>query len=676
MKIEKKTICPLDCPDSCGMIATVEDGRVTSLRGDPDHPFTRGVICRKMRAYPERVYAAERILYPMARVGAKGAARFERISWDQAWDRLCSRLGEIIDSHGGTSILPYCYAGNMGHVSRFAGFPLFHRIGTSRLEQTICSATAAAGWRTICGDVGGTPPERVEEADLIVIWGLNAAVSNLHFWGLVQRARKRGARLVVIDPYKNATARSADLHIWVKPGGDTALALGVLKLLTEQNRIDERFINECSSGFDQLKAYLENTAFESFAQHSNVSRQTMAELADMLADTNRAFVRIGVGLTRNSRGASAVRAIGSLAAASGCFNGEPGQGVLLFAGAFSGDSSILKLPELGSGETRAINMIHLGEALNSLEPPIKAILVYNSNPFSVAPDGSMVRKGLLREDLFTVVHEQVMTPTARYADLLLPATTFLENRDLYTAYGHFYFGVTEPVIEPVGESISNFDLFQQLAKKMGYHDPAFSESAEERLKNYFNSIPERPEKIDFERYTAGTFLLSEKSSSEGCAFDGEQRVFRFVDTADPGTLSHPVLSGGIEFDSPDLTARFPLRLITPPNDKLLNSTFGERYVGETGPVLIHPDDAASRHIIDGAIVRLHNLRGTIRRRARISADTQPGLVVAEGIYWPAEDGEGGINDLTSQQCSDLGGGAIFHESRVDISADEGVKGTS
>ncbi|MEJ2056744.1 MAG: molybdopterin dinucleotide binding domain-containing protein, partial [Desulfofustis sp.] len=363
--------------------------------------------------------------------------------------------------------------------------------------------------------------------------------------------------------------------------------------------------------------------------------------------------------------------IGSLAAACGCFNGGTGRGTLLFTGAFSGDSSRLKMEELSSAETRSINMIQLGQALNSLKPPIRAILVYNSNPFSVAPDGSMVRKGLEREDLFSVVHEQVMTPTARYADLLLPATTFLENRDVHTAYGHFYLGVTEPVISPVGESISNFDLFQQLAQRLGYRDQAFFQPLEERIRSYFESIPERPDGIDFDRYEPGTYLLSQKSHFDGCPFDGKQRVFRFIDANAPGVACHPVLPGGIEFDNPDLKSRFPFRLITPPNDKLLNSTFGERHRGDPGPVLIHPADAAPRGIEEGSPVRLHNLRGSARRRARISRDTQPGLVVAEGIYWPAEDGAGagGINDVTSQQCSDIGGGAIFHEARVDIGLD-------
>lgn len=669
MKIYKRTICPLDCPDSCGLIATVTDGKIVALAGDPDHPYTRGVICRKMKYYPERVYSTDRILHPLIRIGAKGEAKFKQISWSQAWDYLTARLAKVIDTHGGEAVLPYCYAGNMGMISRFAGFPLFHKIGASRLEQTICSTTARGAWRMICGEIGGTPPQRAHEADLIVIWGMNVKVSNLHFWPFVAAARKRGAKLVVIDPYRNDTARSADEHIWVRPGGDTALALGVLKQLLARGTVDDQFISTCSTGFEELRNYLQQTELEQFEAQSSVSRDTMDRLAAMFSRTPKTFIRIGVGLTRNSRGGAAIRAIGSLAAACGFFNGEPGQGVLLFTGAFSGDSEKLKMAELGGRSARVINMIHLGQALNSLAPPVKAILVYNSNPFSVAPDGSMVRQGLAREDLFTVVHEQVMTPTARYADLVLPATTFVENKDLYTAYGHFHLGVVEPVIEPQGEAISNFELFQTLAARLGYGDAAFSQSLEERLQSYFDTIAELPQGLTYDAYHAGTYISSRKEGESGCPFDGQDHPFRFASDL-PGDQKLPVLTPAAEFDNPDLKARFPLRLITPPNDKLLNSTFGERYPGNPGTVLIHPDDAATASIEDGASLRLYNHRGSLTRRACVSTDTQPGLVVAEGIYWPAADADGGINDLTSQQCSDVGGGAIFHESLVAVEAAE------
>lgn len=669
MKIHKKTTCPLDCPDTCGMIATVEDGRVTELRGDPDHPYTRGVICRKMRRYPERVYGQERLLYPQIRIGDKGVGAFKRISWNQAWDYLAQRLTKIIDVYGGESVLPFCYAGNMGMVSRAAGFPLLHRIGASAIKQTICSATANSGWKTICGSVGGTPPEYAADADLIVVWGMNIKVSNMHFWPYIAQARKRGAKLLVIDPYRTDTAQSADEHVWVKPGGDTALALGILKHLVETDRVDHRFIKEKSTGFDELAGYLKRTPIEDFERQSGVDRETMNSLAGTLIETPKTFVRIGVGLTRNSRGASAIRAIGSLAASCGFFNGDHGQGVLLFTRGFSGDDARLNMPELQQHPSRTINMIHLGEALNNVSPPVKALIVYNANPLSVAPDASMVRKGLAREDLFTVVHEQVMTPTARYADLLLPATTFLENRDIYGAYGHYYMDITNPVIEPVGEAISNFDFFQTLAGKMGFTDEAFSQSLDDRLESYLQTVAEITDKPDLAEYGENGPMRSVKADIEGCRFNGSDAVFRFTVDGDPDIPRHPCLSDAVEFDHPDLNARYPYRLITPPNDKLLNSTFGERYIDDGGTVLIHPDDAQNEGIGDGSIVQLYNSRGSLKRKAAVTTDTQPGLFVAEGIYWPKSDGDGGVNDLTSQHCSDMGGGAMFHESLVAVNND-------
>lgn len=668
MKIYKKTICPLDCPDSCGLLAGVENNRVVDLKGDPDHPYTRGVICRKMKRYPARVHSPDRVLYPQIRVGKKGAGSFERISWDQAWDCLTKKLSETIDEHGGEAVLPYCYAGNMGQISRFSGFPLFHKIGTSRLEQTICSATARGGWKKICGDVGGSPPERAAEADLIVAWGINIKVSNLHFWPYVTEARKRGAKFVVIDPYRNDTARSADEHVKLKPGGDSALALGILKLLIEKDQVDDRFIEDDSVGFDELAAYVRRTPIQEFEQQSGIAQNDIARLAELIGRHPKTFIRIGVGLSRNSRGGMAVRAIGSLAAACGLFNGEPGRGVLLFSGAFSGDSNRLTMPELAEHPTRTINMIHLGEALNNLAPPIKMLMVYNSNPLSVAPDGSMVRQGLCRDDLFTVVHEQVMTPTARYADLLLPATTFLENRDLYTGYGHFFLGVADRVIEPLGEAISNFDLFQILAQKMGLSDEAFHQSLDQRLQGYFETINEIPDDYDLGSYQDGTYIESKKAGETGSAFASNGKRFRFVSEDDGALPRYPQLVSSCEFDNPDLMSRFPFRLITPPNDKLLNSTFGEFYPQDCGSVLIHPEDSEIKQIRDGAEVTIYNLRGRVTRKAAVTADTQPGVLVAEGIFWPVADDEGGINDLTSQQCSDIGGGAIFHESLVDIVA--------
>jgi anaerobic selenocysteine-containing dehydrogenase len=668
MKIVKKTVCPLDCPDSCGMLATVERNRVISLAGDPEHPYTRGFICRKMRRYPERLFADGRLLYPQLRIGKKGEGRFARISWDEAWERLVDALRTIVAKHGAEAIMPFCYAGNMGMVNRFAGFPFFHKLGATRIEQTICSVTAAAGWKLGCGPVGGTPPEEAAEASLIVAWGINIRVTNVHFWADVARARKAGAKLLVIDPYCNETARCADQYLPVKPGGDAALALGVLRVLQDNNRLDHRFIDEQTAGFKQLAAYLQSVPFAHFEQQSGLSRSAMENVAAQLGEHSRTFIRIGVGLTRNSRGGMAVRAITALAAALGLYDGRPGRGALLFSGAFGGDLDKLRCPELVDNEPRTVNMIHLGQVLTSADPPIRGLFVYNANPISVAPDGVMVRKGLARQDLFTVVHEQVMTPTARFADLLLPATTFLENRDLYRSYGHFYLGLADRVVEPAGETISNFDLFQILARKMGYDDAPFHQGLDDRLRSYLATVGEVEPGVSAVDLPGGSYARSVYGKRDGWSSKRVGRWFRFVNEQDPTLSVHACLGEGREFDDPDLLCRFPLQLITPPNEYMLNSTFGERYRRESGTVLIHPLDAGKRGIVDGAPVVLYNFRGRIERRAVISTDTQPGLVVAEGLFWPVSGHGAGINDLISQHCSDIGGGALFHESRVQAEA--------
>ncbi|MBE0583157.1 MAG: molybdopterin-dependent oxidoreductase, partial [Desulfofustis sp.] len=506
MQTTKKTICPLDCPDSCGLLATVEDGRVVSLAGDPEHPYTNGFICRKMRSYPERLYCPDRILYPQIRIGAKGKGRFKRISWDEAWDHIIPKMQAILEEYGGDAVLPFSYAGNMGAVNRFAGFPLFHRMGAIQPRQTICSAAARGGWKMVCGEAGGSPPSVAADSDLIIAWGINIRVSNVHFWRYIQEARNAGARLLVIDPYENDTARLADTYMQVQPGGDPALALGVLKTLVDNDWLDHDFLARDTEGFEQLATYLRQTDMSRFEQQSGVQRGDMEKLASLLKEHPKTFIRIGVGLTRNSRGGMAIRAIASLAAARGLFDGGTGRGVLLFSGAFTGDSTKLTFDELSLRPGRVVNMIHLGQALTTTAPSVKALIVYNANPVSVVPDGTAVRDGLCRADLFTIVHEQVMSPTARFADILLPATTFLENRDLYSAYGHFYLGVADRAIEPYGEAMSNFDFFQGFAEKMGYTDPPFRQSLEQRIRSYLSSISGAIEGFSAESYQDGSYV--------------------------------------------------------------------------------------------------------------------------------------------------------------------------
>ena len=663
---QKKTVCPLDCPDSCGMIATLEGGRIVSLQGDRQHPYTNGFICRKMRRYHEKVYAPDRLLYPQIRTGKKGEGKFARISWDEAWEILVNRLCPIVEQYGGEAVLPYSYAGNMGTINRFAGHPFFHRLGALRLDETICFAAAGAAWGWHCGKTPGSPPELAAEADLIVAWGINIKVSNVHFWQYVTAARQRGGKLLVIDPYMNSTGRSADYYMSVRPGGDTALALGVTKSLVEQNLCDRAKLEQQTEGFERLEEYLLKTPWPVFAEQSGLSPEAIGNLARLLHDHPQTFCRIGVGLTRNSRGGMAVRAILSLAAVLGLFEGGPGRGVLLSAGAFRGNRDKLRFPELSAKAAPMVNMIQLGEALTVRQPQIKALFVYNANPLSAAPDTGMVRRGLLREDLFTVVHEQVLSPTACYADLLLPATTFLENKDLYTSYGQFYLGLAEPVISPLAETISNFDLFQNLAGKMGYADAPFKQTIEERITGYLLDMEGLPAESAAQIPVPGEWQRSTLAESTGSLFRQGGGCFVFARDDDPLTPPYACLSEPGEFADPDLNSRYPFELLTPPHADLLNSTFGERYTGTPGEVLIHPEDAARAHIGDGEIVILENFRGRAQRVARITSATRKGLLVAEGLYWPVD--ESGINDLTSQKLSDMGGGATFHESRVALRA--------
>ncbi|MGL1930901.1 MAG: molybdopterin-dependent oxidoreductase [Desulfotalea sp.] len=668
---KEKTICPLDCPDTCGIIASIENGKIVSLTGDKEHPYTNGFICRKMRAYPDRYYSSERILYPQVRVGKKGEGKFRQVSWDEALELCAKHLLKVKEEFGGEAILPYSYAGNMGAVNRFAGFPLFNKLGASKLEQTICSAASGAGWKKQCGDLPGCPPENAADAQLIIVWGINVKVSNVHFWQYITTAKKNGARIVVIDPYRNQTAKSADDYIQVKVGGDSALALGILKILLESNSLDHDFIKDYTTGFADLKSYVGKRELSDFAIDSGVSETSIRTLAELMANNPKTFIRIGIGISRNSRGSMSIRAITSLSAALGLFAGGTGRGVLLCTSAFKGDSEILTRDSLRSQPARSINMIHLGYALTGLEKPVKALIVYNSNPATVNPDGSSVRFGLEREDLFTIVHEQVMTPTAKYADILLPATTFLENMDVYTGYGHFYMGVARPVIKPAGETKSNFDFFQALALQCGFDDDAFHETCEGRIEDYLSSMDGIPKNISVNEIMNGRLVHSNKSRSAGDVISGSESKFRFsVIDGSPDPVTACILEGG-ESVNPDLRARFPLQLITPPHPNLLNSTFGDKYEGEFGSVLIHPEDATRFNVKNGALVILANNRGRSKRVAQVSDDTQLGVLVAEGLFWTVEGNNseietGGINDLTSQKITDMGSGATFHESLVTI----------
>lgn len=663
---KKKTICPLDCPDSCGLIASVENGKVIKIEGDPDHGNTKGFICAKMRSYHQRIESPNRILQPLLRTGSKGSGEFKAISWDEAWTILVDKLNEVKKEHGAESILRFYYAGNMGHIHRSAGNPFFNKLGATRFLETICSSTAKAGWRAHMGSCPGTEPEKAADASLILAWGINVKATNIHFWPIIQKARRKGGKLVVIDPYKNPTAKVADYYFPVKPGGDSALALGALKVIVENNQQNESFISAKTKGFAELAEYLAQASWKEIEKDSGIDKDSIEDLANLLIENPKTFIRIGIGLSRNTRGAMSVRAITCLGLALGLMSPEKGKGILLSSSGFSGSSNKVDYDSLREKESRVINMVQLSDAMTSLDPKIHLLFSYNCNPLSVVPEASLLRKGLERDDLFTVVHEQLMTPTARYAELILPATTAFENRDVYVAYGHFYMGTSEPVIPPKGEAIDNFTLFQTLASKMGFDDAPFKQTLEERIQDYLSDMAGIPDGIDRKSLKAGDYAKS--TLADFNKVEKNFLPFRFVsNNLEPGQPPIPSLGLLKEFDDEELALHFPLKLITPPNSKLLNSTFGDRYLDTPGDLLIHPDDASTRKINQGDRVLVFNRRGSVIRNAKITDDTQQGLVVAEGIYWESPNSKTqGINDLTSQRTADLGGGGTFHESRVEV----------
>src|SRR6059058_5231045 len=471
------SVCPHDCPSCCSLVVTVSDGRLTSVTGNPDHPFTRGVICGKVREYAERVHSPLRVLTPLRRAGVKGEGRFEPISWDDALAEIARRWRAIAAEHGGEAILPFSYAGSMGQVQFFAGHPLFHALGASRLDRTICVNTAYAGWRTTVGQVTGNDSEQMVGADLVVLWGVNAAYSTINVMTLVKQARQRGAHVVVIDPYRTPTAVQADEHLAVRPGTDGALALAVMHVLIAEGLVDRDYVERATLGFEALAEHVKAWPPERVAPIVGLDASTIVAFARRYGAGARAFIRVGIGLSRHDNGGMTCRTIACLPALTGAYADPHGGALLSSGGAFALDLRALERPDLmPTPPPRVINMIRLGRALTDpdMRPPVKALYVYSSNPAAVCPNQTVVLRGLAREDLFTVVHEQVLTDTAHYADVVLPATTSMEHADLYRSYGQFYLQYAEPVLVPQGEARSNWDVFAALATALGLADEHYA----------------------------------------------------------------------------------------------------------------------------------------------------------------------------------------------------------
>ena len=661
------------------MLVTVENGRAVRMAGNPEHSVTRGFLCTKVAKYLERTYHEGRLLYPQIRTGAKGEGKFRRATWDEALDLIATRLRATIDAHGGESVLPYSYAGTMGLLQgESMDRRFFHRIGASYLERTICASAGSEAMNVTYGTRMGPDPEDIVNAKLILLWGTNTLTANPHLWPFIRSAKENGATTICIDPLRTRTAAACDVHIPIRPGTDAALALGMMHVLFRDGLDDRSYLQEMTLGWEKLRdRALNEYAPARVARICRIPEETIEHLAMRYGTTRPTFIRLNYGLQRHGGGGSAVRAISLLPAVTGAWDDVGGGATLSTSGTFSGlDVAALHRIDLSPPGTRTINMSALGEALTKIDdPPVKAIVVYNSNPGAIAPDRENVLSGFRREDLFTVVLEHFQTDTADYADVLLPATTQLEHEDVHKAYGHTYVMYNARAIEPLGESLPNTEIFRRLAARMGLDFPELRESDEEMMRQVLRNMP---------------FTLEElrERSSIRLAIPSPHLPFRRGSRL-------PTPSGKIEIDSaaaaargvdsvpdyvppyeseerdPDLVRRYPLALISPPAHSFLNSSFVNvaslrRAAGK--PTLeIHEDDAGSRGIEHGARVSIFNDRGAFVAEAVITDRVRPGVVAAPSVWWAKlTDDRSNANHTTSQKLTDLGGGATFYDNQVEV----------
>ena len=677
--------CPHDCPDTCATLVTVEDGRATQIAGDPDHPVTQGFLCAKVNRYIERTYHPERLRTPLRRTGPKGTGQFAEISWNEALDEIASRLGEVARSaEGPQAILPYSYAGTMGMVQGSSmDRRFFHLLGASRLDRTICSMAGTVGMRMTVGANVGADSEGVPESDLVLLWGTNTLTANPHLWPFVLEARKRGAPIICIDPIRTRTAQQCDEWIPIRPGTDAELALGMMHLLFARGLEDRDYLERYTLGHEQLRERVAEWTPERTAYVTGLPVETIASLGERYGGARAAFIRVNYGLQRHAGGGMAVRSIACLPAITGHWR-RAGGGVQLSTSAnFAFDRAALERPDLGP-PARTINMIRLGEALTQKDagvggPPVKALVVYNSNPAAVAPERNVVLRGLAREDLFTVVLEHFRTDTTDWADIVLPATTQLEHWDVHLAYGHHYVSLNRPSIAAEGEAKPNSEIFRLLAARMGLDHASLRDDDLTIIRQALASGSPKLDGVTLEQllergwmrlalptpflpYADGAF----PTPSGKCELYSERLAQMGLDPLP--TYTPPYESR--ERD-PELIARYPLTLISSPAHQFLNSTFVNiaplRRAAREPECLLHPEDAERRGIGVGARVVIHNDRGAFTAVARIESTIRPGVVWAPSIWWGkfAADGAN-ANQTTSQRETDMGRGPVFYDNLVEV----------
>ena len=653
--------CPLDCPDACRLKITLERGpdgtqRAVKLTGDADHPITKGFACAKTVHYPARQNHPERPLSPMKRVDGE----LMRVSWEQALDEIADHLREVLARRGPDAVLRYHYAGTMGLMEGHHVHGFFRALGAPELDETICASAGTEAWRLGYGPRYGVLPEDVAHAQTIVLWGINSLSTNSHLTPFMTQARKNGARIIHIDPYLNKTGRYADTHLKLRPGTDTALALGVAREIIHQGWTDAAYLNEATQGFEEFKTEADAWTLERTAEVTGLGVADITELARAIGQNGPTYIRVGYGMTRHQGGGTALRAVTLLPALTGDWRRRGGGCTLSTSGAFH-----LNRTRLGAAHLirEGVKHVNMNELASALEPSagFEAAFIYNCNPAVVAPDSKRVRQGLMREDLKVIVLEQAMTETARLADYLLPATTFMEHPDIYTSYGHAWLAHNRAELIAPGETRPNSWVFQQLAERLGLTDPSLFWTVDELLDEVLDTDHPFLDGLTPDALkAAGTLSLNIPEGwlpyANGAPTPSGKVMFTPAPTYTPTTV--------------ELSAEYPLRLLTPPAHYFLNSTYGmlgnlTRAEGNEPHVLLHPDDAG--HLVSGQLVRIVSETGRAVRRVRVTDETQPGVAVVEGSWWglSAPDGES-INAVTSQTLTDLGGGSTFHGTRVRV----------
>jgi len=681
---EVRGACPLDCPDTCGWIVSVKNGEAVALRGDPAHPYTRGSLCNKVHDYLSYARSSDRILYPMRRAGAKGNGDFVRISWDEALDVVAANLQHVIETHGGEAIWPYVGSGNMGLLQGIygAGRRFWNVLGASRHLVTICTIAGGVGTGYTLGDNRvGMDPETFRSAKLVILWGANVLSTHPHLWRPILEARRNGAFVVAIDPIRTRTAAACDWHLAPLPGTDAALALGLLHVVVAQGGADDAFIAEHTLGWDAFSERIREFPPERVAAITGLPVECIVELGRQLARTRPTAIRIGIGIQRHGGGGMAVRTITCIPGVTGDWR-HAGGGVFYDTRGFFGvDWAALARDDLRPAGRlpRALSMTRLGEGLLDVDdPPVKALFVYGSNPLASIPHQTRVRRGLARADLFTVVVEHVMTDTARYADIILPATMPMEHSDLLIAYGHLYLAWNEAATAPPGECLPATEMFRRLARRMNLDVPPLYDSDETIARQMLGSGHPSLAGITLEALKArGAIRLAYPepfvpfangfpTPSGRLEFVSQRMAAAGLDAIAGYTPSYEAAAGDA-----DLSREFPLALLTPADHFFLNSIFANvpRQQRRSGPatLVIHPDDAAASGISAGSEVRVHNRRGAFIAIADVSDRVRPGVVASTKGRWPGQSKGGAtVNVTVDERDSDMGGGAVYHDNRVRV----------